>query len=703
MPYQSDTIAVVVSRLNSRYFLPAIQREFVWRPDQIVQLFDSLLRGYPISTFLFWDLNPENRDRWDIYRFIDNFHANETHNDLATTTGLQQVTLVLDGQQRLTSLLIGLKGSYTLKKKYKRWDSPDAWVKHHLYLDLFKDPNVEQDDGDLGIRYGLEFFPQAPPGDGHRFWFRVGRIMDFDSEDRFQQFKYEERDKLPDETTKKQQRLFEQNLERLYRVVWKNDAISYYTELDQDYDRVLDIFVRANEGGTKLSKSDLLLSMVTSQWDGVNAREEIYGFVGRLNNDLARKNDFDKDFIMKTCLVLADLPVQYKVNNFNNQNLARIQDLWSEMKKAVEGAVNLVNWFGIDRDTLTSANALIPIIYYFLKHPTVTLRGSTPLDVRNASAVRRWLSMVLLNNAFGGQSDNVLRDTRRVLQERAAGVDFPAEALSAVLAQSGRPARFDDTAIDNFLEITYGKQTTFLALSLLYDDNSWGVSPHQQDHIFPKSLLQPRRLERAGIPSEKHDRYQELVNRLANLQLLLAHENQEKSDQDFFDWLSTRDPSFRQRHLIPQDDEVLRLEKFEEFIVARESLIRERLRKLFPPIPVSASTRPPDGPSVSEPYAMDQTQTETDAESLKYCDERCRELASAALRVHRPAVIGFELQDEKGRVCAEAELAWPSCHIAVLLPEQAKSQSLFQERGWKVFTIGEAGVPVTPVLDLLKE
>jgi uncharacterized protein with ParB-like and HNH nuclease domain len=55
----------------------------------------------------------------------------------------------------------------------------------------------------------------------------------------------------------------------------------YYTETDQDYDRVLDIFVRANEGGTKLSKSDLLLSMVTSSWDGVNAREEIFNFVDR--------------------------------------------------------------------------------------------------------------------------------------------------------------------------------------------------------------------------------------------------------------------------------------------------------------------------------------------------------------------------------------------------------------------------------------
>jgi hypothetical protein len=225
---------------------------------------------------------------------------------------------------------------------------------------------------------------------------------------------------LPDSVTRGQQRVFEKNLDRLYRVVWKNDVISYYTETDQDYDRVLDIFVRANEGGTKLSKSDLLLSMVTSHWTGMNAREEIYGFVERINNDLVRKNDFDKDFVMKTCLVLTDLPVQYKVNNFSNQNLALIQRHWGEVKAGIENAVNLVNWFGIDRDTLTSANALIPIIYHLYKHPGPQLLGATSAaGVRNATLVRRWLTTVQLNNVFGGQSDNVLRDTRRVLQEKA--------------------------------------------------------------------------------------------------------------------------------------------------------------------------------------------------------------------------------------------------------------------------------------------
>jgi len=130
MSYQSSTIATVVNRLNVQYFLPAIQREFVWKPEQVIRLFDSILRRYPISSFLFWELKPENRDKWEVYNLISNFSEVNAHNDLANTNCVQQLTLILDGQQRLTSLLIGLKGSFIIKKKYLSWSNPDAVAPH---------------------------------------------------------------------------------------------------------------------------------------------------------------------------------------------------------------------------------------------------------------------------------------------------------------------------------------------------------------------------------------------------------------------------------------------------------------------------------------------------------------------------------------------------------------------------------------------
>ena len=179
MSYRSETIALAISRMNRQYFLPTIQREFVWKPEQIVQLFDSIMRGYPISSFLFWELKPENRDKWQVYKFLEKAQQGGTHNELASTDGVTSLSLVLDGQQRLTSLMIGLRGTYTAKKKYKRWDNPDAWSAQRLHLDLLADPRLDE-GSETGVYFKCEFMEEVPAPDSEHHWFRVGRILDFD-------------------------------------------------------------------------------------------------------------------------------------------------------------------------------------------------------------------------------------------------------------------------------------------------------------------------------------------------------------------------------------------------------------------------------------------------------------------------------------------------------------------------------------------
>jgi hypothetical protein len=366
-------------------------------------------------------------------------------------------------------------------------------------------------------------------------------------------------------------------------VVWRDDVVWHHTEEDPDYDRVLDIFVRANSGGTPLSKSDLLLSMVTARWTEVNAREEIFGFVDRINGELARPNNFSKDFVLKTCLVLSDLPVQYRVQNFSDRNLGLIFERWEGIKAAIEAGVNLANRFGLDRDTLLSANALIPVIYYLHARGGVALRGTTASDGKNAREIRRWLTAAMLNNVFSGASDNVLRETRRVLRERIEDgeTDFPAEALDRRIAELGRATGLGDAMIDEVLSLSYGDRRAFLALTLLYDRKDWGLSGFHQDHVIPRSLFTDDRLREAGVPEDRWERYKELRDRLGNLELLLPEENVEKSAKDFATWVATREVGFRNEHLIPEDDRLLSLARFEEFVSAREYLMRERLRGMF--------------------------------------------------------------------------------------------------------------------------
>ncbi len=180
------SIKEVVDELNGRYFLPDIQREYVWlkKADEkkIEQLFDSILRGYPIGSFLFWKLPKEDIAKSDeqdsdklnfqLYQFITNYDERKPHNEKIRIEQIKRddLYIVLDGQQRLTSLYIGLKGTRTLKKKKARNDNPNAYEEKRLYLNLKHQPNMDNPEDN----YQFEFHAKKPENDKKHWWFKVG-------------------------------------------------------------------------------------------------------------------------------------------------------------------------------------------------------------------------------------------------------------------------------------------------------------------------------------------------------------------------------------------------------------------------------------------------------------------------------------------------------------------------------------------------
>tara|TARA_B100000315_G_C14438435_1_gene523547 strand:- start:392 stop:784 length:393 start_codon:yes stop_codon:yes gene_type:complete len=105
------TVKEAVDKIHAnKYLLPAIQREVVWRVDQITLLFDSLMQDYPIGSFLFWGIERKNTKNYQFYEFVRDYHEKDNpHNLKAIVSGQDDITGILDGQQRLTSLYIGLR------------------------------------------------------------------------------------------------------------------------------------------------------------------------------------------------------------------------------------------------------------------------------------------------------------------------------------------------------------------------------------------------------------------------------------------------------------------------------------------------------------------------------------------------------------------------------------------------------------------
>jgi len=504
------------------------------------------------------------------------------HTKLPAPYGIQNLTLVLDGQQRLSSLLIGLKGAYKIRRRHQWANNRDAFPTHHLYLDLLESPTPGDDDQEFTGKpyYGFHFLDRKPENSVDQHWFCVGRILDCKDEDGFFGLREREEEKFPEGLPKSRENLFERNLGRLYQAIWKDAAISYYVEHNQDYDRVLDIFVRANEAGTELNKAQIVMAMFASKWKK-NAKDEIEGFIHHVNSGLERRNSINLEFVMRSCLVLSGLPVRYRINNFTNQAIATIESNWPAMRDAIERAVRLANRFGIDGSNLTSQNALIPMVYYLYQHGGVSCTGMSPFEVKNARLMQRWLIMALLNRVFGRASEQILANTRRVLDENKGQDDFPFEALNAELTRMRLSVHWDEASLQGFLSTTW--PSAFLHLSLLYDDYLWGVTPHEQDHIFPRALFSSENPVFRSLSADQQTRYLDLRDRVGNLELLPKSEHDTKLAKPFEVWLSTRDESFRKRHLIPEGDHLLRFESFEAFVQKREELIAARLRQIISP------------------------------------------------------------------------------------------------------------------------
>lgn len=582
MPYSTATVAQTVERLNRDYYLPAIQRPFVWKAEQVIALFDSLMKRYPINSFLFWDVAPENKPNWQVYKFAEHFRFGEVHTELAETHG-RKITLVLDGQQRLTSLLLGLRGTLSMKAKHKRWDDSSAWQRKRLYLDLLVEPNIERSDegdrADVETPYGFHLFESEPRDEIGQLWIKVGDVLNHSNLESFEHYIDLTISRLPATAPRDCETRATENLRRLWQVIWHDEIISYFTEIDQDYDRVLSIFVRANDAGTKLNKSDLMMSMIASKWSDISAKEEIYSFVSMVNERLDRRNDITIDFVMKACLLLSDLDHVYKVSNFNNRNLEIMRINWDKTKVALKRTLLLVNRFGIDRETLTSLNALLPIAFY-LRHIDKDLTDElSEFNVLNAERIRRWLISVLLTGAFGGSSDGTIAVAKDcILTSLPVSNIFPiAELFDALSKQRKRPIFITDEFIDDLLQSKYGQRNIFLILSILYDEKNWGAIPHDTDHIFPQAGVSRRALMGRNLPVSKIEQIIAASNKIGNLQLLTSAENTRKRAAEFDEWVRRMDDCYYDRHLIPRDEHLWDVLMLPEFVREREKLIRRKL------------------------------------------------------------------------------------------------------------------------------
>jgi len=565
MSYESRCIRdIILDNINRDLYLPAIQREYVWDTNMVEKLFDSIMGDYPISSFLFWRIKEENKKDWITYKFITDFDSENPHNQEADLSGINKdIFLVLDGQQRLTSLYIGLKGSYTYFHYRKR--------KTFLYLNILKEP-VKNEENPDELTYQFQFRENGNSDNG-QLWYRVGRILDFlDAEDAKNDI-----DHLLEPFDDNKKSIAKRLIGQLHSRIHTYRLINFYEEKSQDYDKVVEVFIRANTGGKKLDYSDILLSTATAKWNKLNARDELYNFTDEINT-IGGGYNFDKDFVLKGSLFLTEeLPIQYKVKNFTKSNLEKIENNWDNIKNSITQTVNLVSKYGFSRNNITSSGALLPIALFINKNKKSNYHLSTELnDAKNHDIIQKWLILSLVKGSFGSSSDSILRKVRDAILQNKDMQSFPYIELNKALIQE---PSFSDTELENILQINYKTKYSYLVLSLLYPDRDWKDNIYHEDHIYPKSEFTRAKLRNRGYSDDKINAYLDKFNTILNLQLLTNSENLTKSSTPFDEWINSRDDKFKERHSIPKISDYS-FDNFDNFIIERKQIIISKIKSI---------------------------------------------------------------------------------------------------------------------------
>ena len=566
------TIHNAIFNIESRkYLLPAIQRKFVWSSEKIEVLFDSIMRNYPINSFMLWNVtSDEIKNNYKFYEFLKEYRAFfKDENPYFNTKGYQDFFAIIDGQQRLTSLYLGLKGTYAYKMPRRWWhDTEDCLPTRRLYLNLSTKPS---NDDERQMVYNFRFLTKG----------EVDKLSSTD--DLFlvnDIYLYQDRDKLEDymsEREWKDKTYAKAALRKLSEVIFKDKLINYYQEENQNIDTVLDIFIRTNSGGEPLSFSNLLMSITTANWEK-DARKEFKSLIDAV---YAKNFIISADLILKCCLVLFNDNIKFQVANFDSASVRVFDNNWDRIKKCIDVTFELLKKWGFNDSSLRAKNAIIPLVYYIYYNNLENEILKDHIHQDEKKSMRKWLCISLLKGVFGGQSDTVLSGIRKVLKQYLGAKKFPFDQIKEEFAgNDAKNLSLSDEVIDDILKTQKDAPNCYPILSLLYSHLHYDTVAYHKDHLHPATKFE--KLKESDFSSkEKFEFYKnpENWNSILNLRLLSSSTNESKNYEALADWVKDKNINLESQ-IIPKGVS-LEFEDFETFIAKRKELLVQTIKNII--------------------------------------------------------------------------------------------------------------------------
>jgi uncharacterized protein with ParB-like and HNH nuclease domain len=521
---------------DTKYAIPDFQRPFTWKNNQIEDLFDSIFINYPLPRFFVWTVGLNAQSPIILYKFpteaqlinsdTDPFEQNEYNQN-------QGHIAICDGQQRLTSLIIGLKG-YKLSNK-------------RLYFDLFWEPNEGNETKRFHFLKESDVKRIDLAGE-HRY------ILVQDIFDNYIQFR--ENNMNRGQITNQLMNLFlgpvgvnnnliitaQTNLVELLnnfnepslefidiREVIPNEGISEATEF----------FTRLNSGGTALTKNQILFSLL-SKYFGTGIKNEFNDLIKNHRNNL---KGIDGDFILRSCQFILRDQVLFDIKQFNDGFGNEIVQNWYFIRQAISETLNYLSKLDVGVNILKSKNSIIPIIYHFYKkHEQLNNYDISNDETRD---ILKYLFRSNLTNFYGGQGNLALTTIKNNLNNchQQNGFNFNFDFINQNLPQYKRlHLEIDDSRIEDFSKLKLdSKNESIIKLILRILTNNFNPNDDIEiDYIHPSSICsRANTLTLHGVDIGDTPYIVNNYKHLTNLLLLSKDCKRVRDNAQINDWVNT--------------------------------------------------------------------------------------------------------------------------------------------------------------------
>lgn len=573
--FQSDTISNFIGDVNSSIYVPYIQRDFVWDTEDIIKLFDSILSDYPIGSFLIWRTDNKNagpavytfpKDYITSYHhpFVDERYSRRPKK--MNQLNLDKFELVLDGQQRITSIYLSLKGSIIDKKPRKSYDDKDNWERKQLYLNLNSTP---ERNPDTDTRYDMEFKKTEGNSDivvdNNGFWYRMGCLISDSKREQKRTIKSKSEDSSNFNWS---------NLRKIFANAYSqlNDKpiINYYRyDKSDNIGEMLEMFIRTNEGGTKLGKDDIAMSILTEYWRKIDgnslpAREQIESFLEEFNESFNGLKDVRQKFLIKNLLYCSGNSMSLSIGKFDTETIKEVHEVWldKDYKESFYEAYEFIDSVDLSISQAAGRFGLHALIYYFYETELDFTRNSYLGNQSQQNLVKFLTKSKIKNLSEGGHAAR-LNKVRDKIDESDSGV-FPIGKIEKELQDKETNLNISEEYAEELVSnIGYEDKSVFPILLLAYSENLSYIKSAdniQIDHIYP------RKEQFSNIDS------------LSNLELLTKEENEDKKrDMGADEWIKSRTDEYIKINMIPQMDEY-KDEHFETFISQRQSYLVDKIK-----------------------------------------------------------------------------------------------------------------------------